>query len=224
MGLQYDDFNGRIIHIHPLKTNFKEKILKLASDKIAKELYHKHAFNSQIEIIHLIEAGAFFSDASLIHGKWFEELAHEQLQKGGQFFVQCLEDESKSLKTMLLTLNVDELKAELNGLKLSKNAKILKREIKSEFYNRPHKKKQESVDSLVPHEHEPDHIYQITVGKNHPIKVNGFKELHEYLHTYHKIYLYFVVPKDKFEDFSYQKYVTTTEESLKGGINQMIGF
>ncbi|CAJ0753374.1 4572_t:CDS:2, partial [Entrophospora sp. SA101] len=75
-----------------------------------------------------------------------------------------------SLKTMLLTLNVDELKAELNGLKLSKNAKILKREIKSEFYNRPHKKKQESVDSLVPHEHEPDHIYQITVGKNHPIK------------------------------------------------------
>ncbi|CAJ0765820.1 2971_t:CDS:2, partial [Entrophospora sp. SA101] len=36
-------------------------------------------------------AGASFPDASLIHDKWFEELAHEQLQKGGQFFVQFLE-------------------------------------------------------------------------------------------------------------------------------------
>ncbi|CAJ0647478.1 3596_t:CDS:2, partial [Entrophospora sp. SA101] len=35
--------------------------------------------------------GASFPDASLIHDKWFEELAHEQLQKGGQFFVQFLE-------------------------------------------------------------------------------------------------------------------------------------
>ncbi|CAJ0855267.1 16616_t:CDS:2 [Entrophospora sp. SA101] len=45
----------------------------------------------KIKIIHLIEAGASFPDASLIHDKWFEELAHEQLQKGGQFFVQFLE-------------------------------------------------------------------------------------------------------------------------------------
>ncbi|CAJ0867569.1 2462_t:CDS:2, partial [Entrophospora sp. SA101] len=52
----------------------------------------------KIKIIHLIEAGASFPDASLIHDKWFEELAHEQLQKGGQFFVQFLESKYNNSK------------------------------------------------------------------------------------------------------------------------------
>ena len=40
--------------------------------------------------------------------------------------------------------------------------------------------------------------------------------MQEYLHTNRKIHLYFVVPPDKFENFSYQKYVTTTGEEFKG--------
>ncbi len=205
--LQYDDYNGKIIHIHPELPNFKKKHLKFASDQIAKELYHKNALINWMEIIRLIEGGAQFSDASLIRSKWFEELAHEQLQKGGQFLVRRLKDlnKSKSLKTEFLETTINELKTQLDKLHLSKagkkkdlvnrlveyyqkddknedecrvELKYLKenmftklKEIKSGFYNRPYKKNLESVDSLLPNECKPDHIYQMTIGNHHPIKV-----------------------------------------------------
>ncbi|CAI2184627.1 18783_t:CDS:2, partial [Funneliformis geosporum] len=53
-GLQHDNFNNKIIHIHS-KPDFKNKVLKFVFEQIAKKLYHKHALVNWMEIIHLIE-------------------------------------------------------------------------------------------------------------------------------------------------------------------------
>ncbi len=64
-----------------------------------------------MEIIRLIKGGAQFSDVSLIRSKWFEDLAHEQLQEGGQFLMRRL-NKTKSLKKEFLKLTINELKTQ----------------------------------------------------------------------------------------------------------------
>ncbi|CAI2191693.1 20745_t:CDS:2, partial [Funneliformis geosporum] len=101
--------------------------------------------------------------------------------------------------------NEDEGWIELKSYKENMFTKL--QEIKSGFYNRPFKKNLESIDSLLPNDYEPDHTHQMTIGNHHPVKVIKVARISSYRSQNS---LVFCCPPDKFEEFSYQKYVTTT--------------
>jgi hypothetical protein len=61
-----------------------------------------------------------------------------------------------------------------------------------------------SVDIILT----PNLLFQITISERHPIKQEPLRKILEKLPTEEKVLLYFVVPEDIFERFTYQEYHT----------------
>ena len=69
-------------------------------------------------------------------------------------------------------------------------------------YFRPVSKGFESVDSFI----KPNLLFQMTCAKDHPCKQTGLCNVLEILGNPSNPILYFVVPRDRFASFQYQKY------------------
>lgn len=60
----------------------------------------------------------------------------------------------------------------------------------------------------------PDQLFQLTVAKKHPIKHNEIVKIVKEISHDKIIRLYFVVPEEIYDDFTYQNYIT---KNKKGG-------
>ncbi|KAF0332866.1 DUF185-domain-containing protein [Gigaspora margarita] len=141
-----------------------------------------------------------FSKVSGFHGNLFEDFAHLELQRGGTFRVQCLNDgDSKIMEKQLK--------------KLECNVFTTLNEANKEHHSKPKSKTFASIDSFSLDNNDLA-LFQITISENHVVKVRGLKDLNRSL-TWMKnnsINIYFVVPPDIFGSFPLQRYLTTKDE------------
>ncbi|RPB19041.1 hypothetical protein L211DRAFT_668245 [Terfezia boudieri ATCC MYA-4762] len=118
-------------------------------------------------------------------GYIFEAIAHWILARGGKFQVRRLGDLTE--ETIALP-------------KLVQQSFYSVDEIKPGFYSRPRSRTFETIDSLCIYRvAEHDSLFQITVGRQHSIKVNGLENLSGKLMG--KVRFYFVVPGDVYPRF-----------------------
>jgi len=54
----------------------------------------------------------------------------------------------------------------------------------------------------------PNQLFQVTVSKKHPIKQNEIVKIVKKMSQNEKIWFYFVVPEENYDNFTYQNYVT----------------
>ncbi|RKP15695.1 hypothetical protein ROZALSC1DRAFT_26166, partial [Rozella allomycis CSF55] len=81
-------------------------------------------------------------------------------------------------------------------------------------YEKPKTKIYESVDSFI---RKVAAMFQMTGARNHPIQQAGVHKVLNLMNSPENPRLYFVVPKDRFADFSYQKYVGVNGQKLETG-------
>ncbi|CAG8520915.1 6823_t:CDS:10, partial [Cetraspora pellucida] len=99
----------------------------------------------------------------------------------------------------------------------------LQRGARKKYYNRPKSKTFALIDSFSLDNKTLD-LYQITISKNHGMKIKGLNDLNKWRKDANNFNLYFVVPLNIFETFLLQKYKTTKDEDCKkipGWINKI---
>ena len=145
------------------------------------------------------------SEAASLRGWILERIVHDNFPKGGTFHVRKLSDnkeEKREFPQMSCTI-FDKLEnVDLPNLP-------------SLVYLRPKSRILEAADAFCP----PNSVFQITVGKSHPIKVNGLKKILEELrkhkdwtrHT--RINFYFVVPPDVYKCFNREQQYHTAKDA-----------
>lgn len=137
---------------------------------------------------------------SALRGQLFELISHEVLRRGGCFSVRKLTDkglEPEVLKEFKLNLeekifwSINEIKDDIQQQGPTK-------------YYRPVSDTFESIDSYV----YPNEMFQVTVSRRHGVKQDGLRAIKEILDENSDINIYFVLPKDIFENFkTKQSYV-----------------
>ncbi|RIA91554.1 hypothetical protein C1645_821867 [Glomus cerebriforme] len=98
-GELYDDYSEKIIHIIP-NSDFIEKKYVPASEEISKVLYNYYAKNAKEIIVNIIQNFTRTAGGSLA-GKHFKMMAHDILQKGGDF-----KDVTIFQKLIILSLSI----------------------------------------------------------------------------------------------------------------------
>ncbi|RPB19526.1 hypothetical protein L211DRAFT_631010 [Terfezia boudieri ATCC MYA-4762] len=119
-----------------------------------------------------------------MRGFIFEAVAHRILRRGGVFEIRRLGHPIK-----------EKLPLPATTLQIFRTIG----EIKPAFYCRPHSKTFESIDALHIGHGDYDELFQMTVGKQHGIKVNGLENIKAKLTK--KVRLYFVIPNDAYPNF-----------------------
>ncbi|CAG8493631.1 4984_t:CDS:2, partial [Ambispora gerdemannii] len=192
-----DDVSHRLIHIH---TNLPDEESEENGEEapyIQKNLYDLR-LNTQLRSF--VTASSSENEYSTLRGVMFEQIAHRILQKGGTFNIRPLEYDFTSS-----TIEIPErIKLVFNDINKIEEGK----------YCQPIQKNFASIDAIVA----PDTLFQITVSKNHPINMNGMKNLVEKLggkSGINTIYFYFVLSKDLSENYQIQHFHTTGKTVAK---------
>ena len=144
------------------------------------------------------------SVAASLRGWILERIVHDILPRGGTFHVRKLSDnkeEEREFPPMNCTV--------FNTLEKAGIASLPSLE-----YLRPKSKTFEAACALCP----PNSVFQVTVSKSHPIKVNGLKKIlkefqkhKDWTHDTH-VNFYFVVPPDVYKYYTCeQKYHTAKD-------------
>ncbi|UZO27917.1 uncharacterized protein OCT59_021469 [Rhizophagus irregularis] len=124
----------------------------------------------------------------------FEQIAHKILQNGGTFKRRSLdtneEDSIVFLKhDLVLLTQIDEIQNEAYSILLDKSFPL--------------------VDAIIA----PNCLLQMTIAKDHNIKISGLKRVQSKLETESNIYFYFVVPTKLYSSYKKQKYSTTGDKN-----------
>jgi len=192
------EFSHKIIQIHtnledtenPYTDSFCLFASKFAGNKC---LEHLKEHNKE-KLRTFIESARNMKEVSALRGQLFELISHEILRRGGSFLVRKLTDKDKGpepevFKEFELNLEekffwaIDDIKDDIQQGR--KN------------YYRPNSDTFESIDSYV----YPNKMFQVTVSKRHGVKQDGLRAIMDILDEDSDINIYFVLPKDIFENF-----------------------
>ncbi|RIB06688.1 hypothetical protein C2G38_2115523 [Gigaspora rosea] len=191
-----DDISHRIVHIHTNlpgeeeenedeETHYIKKFLLFASEWVAEKVMDKFERNYNQLLRNFVTASLFENEYNTLQGVIFERIAHRILQNGGSFYIRSLESD--------FTILFNDIN-----------------KIEEDKYCQPIQKNFSSIDAIVA----PHTLFQMTVSRNHPINVNGMKNLVEKLGgksgTNH-IYFYFVLPKDLYDKYQAQPFYTNSQ-------------
>ena len=119
-------------------------------------------------------------------------MSHEILRRGGKFLVRKLtKDGTGSEETKEFESNLEE--------KFFFRVEEIENDIqqRQKKYYRPTSINFESIDSYA----YPNKMFQITVAKRHTVKQDGLREIEKILDFDSEINIYFVLPRDIFENF-----------------------
>lgn len=175
---------------------YTKKIIKFASnyvkdrviDKLETDIKNKLRMETKLSL----EAGI----SNSLLGQVFEQIAHKILRNGGNFHIRHLESNTESIITII---NQDEiLEFSENGIDLIEDGK----------YYQPESKNFPTIDSIIA----PDKLFQMTIAKCHPIKMNGLKKLRNKLGGENEISFYFVIPTHLYEKYSVQPFHNSKDE------------
>ncbi|RHZ55278.1 hypothetical protein Glove_417g36 [Diversispora epigaea] len=205
-----DNMSNKLLHIYtniPNKDNenkedikifYKKKFLQFASEYVSKKVIDALIENHRKVLEKFVISSSSINEWSTIRGNVFEDISHRILQKGRRFNIRLLDSKSTDPKSTSSTIEFPKCE------KLIFN-KI--NEIKEGMYCQSKSKNFGSIDAIVA----PDILFQMTVSSDHPININSLKNLVDKLGGVSgkdPINFYFVLPKDKYNDFKNQKFHT----------------
>ncbi|RHZ85356.1 hypothetical protein Glove_66g167 [Diversispora epigaea] len=173
--------------------------VRFASDYVREKVTLQLEARIRERLLEKTKAGT----GSPLLGSSFEYMAHRILQNGGNFDVRPLEEYNIE--------NYDDPLAKVNlpqqplPLYFDKNT-IDK--IENNKYYQPSARNFPSINSIIA----PNKVFQMTIAKDHPIKMSGLKALYNKFGgetANHLIYYYFVVPEHLYKDYKAQKIVNS---------------
>ncbi|RHZ81442.1 hypothetical protein Glove_120g113 [Diversispora epigaea] len=173
--------------------------IRFASEYVKKKVTLQLEACIRERLLEKIKAGT----SSPLLGSSFEYIAHRILQNGGNFDVRPLEE--YDIK------NYDDLLAKVNLLQQSLPLYFDKNtidKIENNKYYQPSAKNFPSIDSIIA----PNKVFQMTIAKDHPIKMSDLKTLYNKFGgetANHLIYYYFVVPEHLYKDYKVQKIINS---------------
>ncbi|CAG8435989.1 4252_t:CDS:1 [Funneliformis mosseae] len=152
------------------------------------------------------ELNASLSDgiSNPLLGSTFEQFSHRILRNGGNFRVRLLDHASTTSTSFYIQMPRQDEKLMFSTIDAIENNK----------YYQPLNQNFESIDAIVA----PDKLFQITIAKNHPIKLNGLKKLIDKLggkSGIGDIYFYFVLPKNLYMNYRTQPFHTSKKTVVK---------
>lgn len=194
----YDNYSHRLLHMIPCE-NYSNYYLKFASESIGSRIFHEYFAECRNDLFKFLVESEGVMEASGYRGYLFEMLAHQKLSAGGEFSVKNLQTKEISLVELPPSEVIIFSKAsELNPIDDTK-------------YYRPQVKNYESLDSF-----RANWLFQMGVGPTHPVKIHGIRKFltarglfaNGKITSASPMRLYFVVPPNRFESYSVQKFVS----------------
>ena len=192
------DASSRLIH-RSVRDGFHSGPYQFASAYVVDEIYRRVYAKDRGHLIRFLSATQGIGNTGQLRGVLFEKHAHTVLAKGGSFKIRNLETKVEStlhlpndLTTFMYSSNDAQFQAAQNR------------------YFRPASKIFESVDSFI----KSNLLFQMTGAKNHPCKQTGLRDVLNILGNPQNPELYFVVPPDRFDSFTYQSYHGTNGKVL----------
>ncbi|CAI2179167.1 7075_t:CDS:2 [Funneliformis geosporum] len=182
---------------------YTKEIIRFASDYVKREVTEKleDQIRNRLRIETNLSLKAGISNSLL--GMSFEQIAHWMLREGGIFKTHSLE---------------------LNGVKedllIDRQGEIFEffesdiSVIKDEKYYKPVEQNFPSIDAIIA----PNKLFQMTIAKIHPIKMNGLKMLQDKLggdNASENIKFYFVVPEHLYDNYGKQNFHTSDDTLAK---------
>ncbi|CAG8466148.1 7874_t:CDS:2 [Funneliformis mosseae] len=152
------------------------------------------------------ELNASLSDgiSNPLLGSTFGQFSHRILQNGGNFRVRLLDHASTTSTSFYINMPRQDKKLMFSTIDTIEYSK----------YYQPMNQNFESIDAIVA----PDKLFQITIAKNHPIKLNGLKKLIDKLggkSGMGDIFFYFVLPKNLYMNYRTQPFYTSKKTVAK---------
>ena len=146
------------------------------------------------DIVHLINSAAGQVGWSGPRSIMFESWAHRTLPLGGQTYeIKRLDGpDPKPTGTIAFLANPAVLFWKLRELSM----------LADKVYAHPRTKILGAVDALM----RPDKMFQMTIGEKHPIKAARLQDAMAMLQPQGQLRLYFVIPRDRWDDFKEQPY------------------
>ncbi|CAI2166028.1 10118_t:CDS:2 [Funneliformis geosporum] len=201
-GMNKSSASGRLIHIH-VKSDFITPRYCFASRMITRDIIDRYIRYNQIKFRHLLKCTGGDSKVSAFRGRIFEDFAHQQIQKGGDFRIRLLTNGMVSMKN-----TITEYK-KIRSYKFKEFYTL--EDTRKNYYNVPTAQNFESIDSFS-YDENTLFLYQVTVSMKHSIKFNALDKIKKFLDWDKDIYLYFVVPPEIFSRFPPQKYKNSKDE------------
>jgi hypothetical protein len=183
------DASSRLIH-KSVTDGYNCGPYEFASAYVVNEMYNRVYLNDQCLLMRFFSSSQGNSETGQLRGTLFERHAHTVVGKGGLFKIRDLQTGQEST----LPISTD-----LTTFLFSEQSQIQNEENR---YFRPSNKRFESVDSFI----KPNILFQMTGAKNHPCKQAGLLSVLTTLGKPLEPKLYFVVPPDRFESFTSQRY------------------
>ncbi|KAI8894042.1 hypothetical protein BC833DRAFT_531060 [Globomyces pollinis-pini] len=197
-----DSATHRLLHLN-VADDFCTIQYFLASEYVADQVYLQLYTRQCDELIQFLSISQGVGDVGVLRDVLFERHAHAVISNGGAFQIRELLDPNfnNSPTLMLQFLASRQLVFDSDSEVQSSEG----------YYYRPRINNYESVDSFQ----KPNLLFQMTGTRKHPCKQVGIHKVLNLLGNPVSPILYFVVPKDRFSDFKYQKY-----EDSSGNIMQ----
>jgi hypothetical protein len=158
------------------------------------------------DLIQFLSVSQGVGDVGVLRGILFERHAHTVIANGGVFQIRQLLDST-------LTPQDSDTPREIQLPRVPQLVFDNDEHVRSVdgFYFRPLVFNYESVDSFE----KPNALFQMTGAKKHPCKQVGIHNVLNLLDQPINPSLFFVVPKDRFANFKYQKYEDSNGKPMK---------
>jgi hypothetical protein len=197
-----DSATHRLLHLN-VADDFGTIHYLFASEYVADQVYLQLYTRKRDELIQFLGVSQGVGDVGVLRGVLFERHAHAVISNGGEFQIRELLDsnfnDSPLLKRQFFASR---------QLVFDSDSEV---QISDGYYYRPRINNYESVDSFQ----KPNLLFQMTGARKHPCKQVGIHKVLHLLGNPVSPFLYFIVPKDRFSDFKYQKYEDTNGKIMQ---------
>jgi hypothetical protein len=197
-----DSATHRLLHLN-VAEDFGTIYYQFASEYVADQVYLQLYTRKRDELIQFLAVSQGVGDVGVLRGVLFERHAHTMISNGGTFQIRELLDSNFNDSPKLMF----QIPASRQFVFDSDS------EVQSSdgYYYRPRINNYKSVDSFQ----KPNLLFQMTGARRHPCKQVGIHKVLNLLGNPVCPLLYFIVPKDRFNDFKYQKYEDTNGKIMQ---------
>ena len=199
-GISIGENSHMLLHLKVVKNGeYNDVNIRFASDYVMKRFTEKRNASQNSTAEEFVNNVIGIPSLGTARGDLFEILAHQKLVKGGTFTIRKL-DSGQTLSIRLDQKETVEIR----------KVKDISAHREQSCYLKPVGKNFVAVDAIIP----PAMGFQMTVNVDHPVKIDGLKNILTAL-SCNEFQLYFVVPKDIFEEYPPQHYHNKQRKQVK---------
>jgi hypothetical protein len=191
-----NDASHRLVHMD-VEDDFITRSYRLGSTYLSDKVYAKLFDKKRAELMDFLATSQGVGDVAVLRGILFERHAHRIISNGGEFQIRELHDSDPNPEDSHMPMT--QVFPRLEQLVFEEDAQV---QASTDRYFRPRIDNYKSVDAFV----KPAFLFQMTCAKTHPCKQAGIHKVLNLLGNPKDPILFFVVPKERFSDFRYQRY------------------